>query len=617
LEDGFMVRDASGRAPQTQYSFAAHGDTGSGGEQYGRFLLKPQSGCETYSPTFNNQPMTIRIIPAKSPDQSGQLTPYRWSADGQNYGDWIRTYPAIKSFGTPGVTMFIHNPADEGGGSLQMSPAWVLYNAITQAVKNRQDQGGWAGTLIGGAGRSAQLPRPTTLGVLQCGIVARLGKQHWPPIGFNPNDSTAIALLTGKTVEALINLLCERREGFAGPDNDYENMYVHGDPVSLQHGRYVTIYKLGEDPRQQQQVQPLYGPASFNVPRPQQQQSNDRDDKGYGVYIEPTWQQMPAAWTSPDMVQAVNNQAKAWDDILNFPTIEEQAREIAPRFPPDMIAYAWRDFPEWIPQSVWNALSNRTQTPVQGFGGQAPQQQYPQQAQPSFGGAQPSFGGAQPSFGGAASLSPVGAAPITNPAYPPQQPMTPYSPQQMMPQQQLPPPVAAFGAPAIPGASSGSYPAATAPAMALPPTQQPVQQQQPGFGLPQPGFFAAQPQPIPQQQPGFGLPQPGFGALQQQQPVQQQPMQQQPMQQPPAWAGGFTNTAAGQAPVTSYTPVQDQSLPTGGIPNVPFDTAPQPMQQPPMQQPPMQQSPMQQPPMQPVDAQQLALERARAAAGRR
>lgn len=591
-----MARDASMR-PTRRYNFQTHGarDT----NNLGNFILKPGT-ADLWSPSFNGGATTIRLFPQKSPENPQVWDPYRWSADRSDFGDWIRCYPAIRNFGTPGVTMLIHDQA-EGTADVQMSPAWVLRRAIEQAVKNKQDQPGWAATLQGSTGKGAELPKPSSIYLVQCAIMAYKNKLNTPPRGAAPDDNLVVFALSPSAGDAMIDMFNEIRPDYAGPDNDYENMFVHGDPVSLDFGRYITFYKLGEDPRQQTQ-QAAYGQqpnrniadAFAGQTRGQQRfgrGGGDRDPIGYGCYIEPVFNGYTANWRGLEPL--IGSRVRPWDEILHFPTYAEQAALIADKFPPQMITYAWREFPEWIPPHVQAAAVARTQIPVHGFAGGYPDQQQQGYGQPAAGYGQPAQGYGQPAVGygqpaqGYAQPAIGQQPPVQGYGQPaqPEQPQQPaygqpavgaQQPAYGQPQQ----PVQGYGQPAAQTPVYGSQQAYNpAPVnTAVPPTQPP---QQPAYG--QPAQAYGQPQ---QPQVGYGQPAATQPPVQPQQ-AYGQPVQTQPPQPPQAygqpaqgaaapgmagWAGGMQNTAAGQGQATAYTQVQDSALPPGGIPNeVPFD----------------------------------------------
>ena len=143
------------------YSFQTHGQVDTGGAS-GNYCFKPGM-VSHWSPPYGNGVITFRMFPAVSPENPTELDPYRWNTDDPQeplgFGDWIRRYPAVRNVGEPGVTYFYEDPS-EPLADKRMTPAWVLYNAIKAAIKQKVERPGWASLLEGGAGRSPQWPRP-------------------------------------------------------------------------------------------------------------------------------------------------------------------------------------------------------------------------------------------------------------------------------------------------------------------------------------------------------------------------------------------------------------------------------------------------------------------------
>ncbi len=519
-----------------RYSMGAHGHSETS-ERFGNFLLQSGAGGEVWKPSYNGGPTTIRIFPGKNPDNPTEWDPFRISSEPRFFGDWVRRFPAVRSMGDPGCTFIIKDPGDDSI-SLEMTPAWVLYNAVNRAVSAKSDPG-WGGYLKGGANRGAQLPRPGEVYLVQCCIVQHKGKIKSPFYGAT-DDKLVIMELGNSAGKALLDLCDALTEGYTGPPEDYNAMFQSGDIVDPQNGRYVTFYALKDgDPRQQRQSVQMTAAAAFGQGGRQGGGGGQNEDIGFGCYTEPNFGQIGASIAPVEEV--IKRKVRLWDDILRFPTLEEQAAILASRFQPQMIMYAWQEFPDWIPEGTRAKAVGQVNVAMGGYGmPQGPQGMPGGYAAPA--GQAAGFGAPQQGFGAQAG----GFA-----------------------AQQQPAPGFGQGGPQL-GAGQAGFGA----------QQQPTQQQQPQ-------------QTNPQAAAGFGQPAAGFGA------PAGAPQQQPPVQNPGAQAAGFGAPQQGFGAQQGFGGAVDGSMPQGGIPQTagaPFDTnqaaqGTQPTAQQPSMQPPAEQAP--------------------------
>lgn len=615
-------RDSSLR--QRRYAFADHGNSVQGQRQ-GKFLIK-NNMAQHWAPCWGDGITVIRPFPMRNIEDPAGVSwdPYRFSAEHNDFGDWLRRYDAIRNFGDPGVTMIIRDPADSTIEDPQRLPAWVLYNAIDRAVAAGQEQQGWAALLRGGQNRGATLSRPSEVYLLQGAIMQHKSEIYNPPRGFSADEKPVVLELSSNAGVSLISELNKPRENSQAQDGDWEHMYENGDPVSLDYGRFITFYRLADgDPRTRQTVQA----GGWNAATSQQPGGRRQEPMGYGCYLEPTFNNISA--NLRDFEQAVASKVLPWDEILYFPTIEEQANLIADKFPPDAILYAWRDHPEWIPETIRNravaAHSVNAPQTAGGWHGGWNQQGVQSPGMVAGGFAQPPAGGfSQPPTGG-----------VQPQPYAPQQ--FPQQGQPQFPQPGSHPQVAApLGQPQQAPPSQGfpqqGFPQQAQPQQGFPQQAQPQQ----GFGAPPTGFGTPQGQPQPPQQfangptggpppslPPGGYPTAGFQG-QPQQPAQPAQMawagqgnpaaQQSPMGQTP---GGFAPQTQPpvqyQQPPQSHFPTQGQQVPPQqGFPQQGFPQQGFPQQAPPQQAPPQQAQPQQGPPQQgaPMSRAAMALQAA-------
>ncbi len=593
------MRDSSlrQRGNTRRYSFADHGNSNQGTKQ-GKFIIK-NNAAQHWNPCWGEGVTVIRPYPARSVEQGVTWDPYRFSDANGDFGDWIRRYDAVRNFGDPGVTFIIADPADPVREDPQNLPAWVLFNAIDRAVNAGQEQQGWAGLLRGGRGRSPVLSRPSEVYLLQGAIMQNKSELYNPPRGFGEDKPLVLELSMNAGV-SLVTELNRKVENGSAPDGDWEHLFLNGDPVGLANGRFITFYKLADgDPRVRQQQQA----GGWNTAPQTQNGQRQQEPIGFGCYLEPTFNGMPA--NLQQFEQQLIGKVQPWDEILWFPTVDEQAHLISDKFPPDMILYAWRDHPHWIPEAIRNraVAQHAVNAPAggwqQGWGAQQPGQQPGFGAPPAGGFGAPPAGGfgappvGQPAAGFGQPQFPAQQFPGQQPAQQPAQQFPAQQfPAQQFPAQQFPGQAPAQQFPAQPQAQQfpaqqfpGQPPAQQFPAQ--PPAQQfpgqPPQQPQGGFGVPAGGFGVPQPGfgGQPPQQPGQGQfpagptggPPPAMGGFppQQQYPPQQFPGQP-PVDQQMAWAGQGNAAVqpggmpqAGGVPAAGMMPpgmTQPQQMPT-------------------------------------------------------
>jgi len=478
------------------YSMEQHGQVGNVGQQMGDFFLAA-TGYRTQSLSYDTHGTTLRLLPGVEFDDDGNRcwAPYRVTDSQLGFGDWIRRYTAVWRAGATGgqkVSFITHDPADPACGpdAEMQSPGFILWSEINRAVKAKQDRGGWAGLLQGGSGRAEELPRPTPVYVAYGALVQRGGKDFTndrgsirPPRGLVEGEDIPVVFMKRTAGEALLRELNREVEGYAGDPEDFAARYLHGDPVALSSGKFVHFYRKQDGPpgeRQQQQGQGA--PAAF-APVAAGGGGQGRTEAGYDVVLWDSYAGIPARLDAFEPY--LRQKLQPFDDILSFPTYEEQAQLLADKFPPDVIEYAWRDHPEWIPDSVREKARAMSQTHVAVGGyGMPPQPgadyQPPQPQQPTTPPVSGVWGG-----GGQSPIPQGQTAPPAAPQTPPQAPTGGFQPQpaqQQQPQQPqsagpvTDPGLAAGGFPAGPPTPETQAPATQAPAAQAPATQAPAGQ---------------------------------------------------------------------------------------------------------------------------------------------
>lgn len=342
----------------------------------------------------------VRLLPTRLPNDPAnpgvRLTPFRHSQDVNDVGDWIRCYHGVRNFGAGpdgnGVSFLINDPTDPTAAPKEESPAYVLYNAIDRAVKAKQEGRGWASLLIGGHNKGAQLSRPKPIYLANPLIMQHKEVVYNPPQGWG-DAKPKIMIMSDSAGQALMNLANGIREDADPHDTDWTRVSTCGDLVGLGpgQGQYVTFYKSTEgDPRLRRQAVAQGGAQMANFgSAPAGGGGAGTGFATYCAFAEPVFQNQSADFSH--LAQAIATKAIQWDQVLNFPSYEQQAHWIADKFEPDVICYAFQDFPEWIPARVAAANVARTQQaghmmPVGGFvGGYVPPTQ-PAAGQPQMAG---------------------------------------------------------------------------------------------------------------------------------------------------------------------------------------------------------------------------------------
>ncbi len=344
--------------PSRRYSLKEHGNT-SNENNMGNHVLKRSSMVEYWRPSWDHTKTCIRIFPGLNPDNHDEFDVFRLSDDNLDFGDFIRTYPAVRNFGDPGITMLLNDPASEEIFDPASNPCWILYRAIENACKNGTGQIEWFKMREFANGRGRILSKPTQLGLVQCALFCHKSKDYFtdksPPRGGAKEDKTVVFELSSSTMRALFDLLEQKNEDWKGDTEDWMSQYKYGDIVSLDKGGYVWFYEGGTD----------FGDAKKATPKSAFGGSRGKEDggdkfKGYECRITPDFKGVPAE-IGPDQEDMVRGKVKAWDDILQFYTNEEQAHLLNGAFPASAILYAFRDHPEWIDsQTKRSAVGTKT-----------------------------------------------------------------------------------------------------------------------------------------------------------------------------------------------------------------------------------------------------------------
>ena len=505
-----------------EYTMMDDGATQNVGGYYD--LLVKDNSVRVWKTSYNDGVTVFRPFPGLDPDVPGAFDKYRLGPEPRNVGDWLRAYPVANAIGDKDpVTFIAHDPLHPQVTDINQLPVNLLYSGVNTAIRNKQEGQGWASLIKGAQNKPAALSQTKTNYFMQGVLAAHKGKppkKGWQGLG--PDDGTICLMLSSQCGRAMIQCI----EQVADPTaswTDPERYYVAGDVVSLHTGRFLTFYSLEMgDPRQAAAHRPAGG-WNMTGGGGQDVAASTMQEKGYGVYAEPTYDGFSAALSQFEDV--VRSKVKPWNSVLRVMSIDEQVELLSTRFPPQLLVYAWADYPHWISETVRNKAVNQaafispaagwpqySAQPQQAYG--QPQQAYGQPPQ-AYGQPQPTYGQTAPAgFGAAPATPPAGFGQVTGPGGTPH--VTVQTPQF---EAAVFSPPAGFGAP----------PQAAPAGFGAPPQAAPA-----GFGAP------------PQAAQGSSIPG-GFGGVESPPPVASMPTAQDITSGMGQTPGGFTPPPAMQA----------------------------------------------------------------------
>ena len=535
-----------------------------------REVFHPDQPVEFAGKDWGTSDIVYRVLPAFDPENPGQWDRLLLSQDRSALGEWIRFYPMARVVGDPAhsedaATFVIRGPFETPGAET-IYPYQLLYRTVDRAVKTGTDPGGWARLQkFDKTTKRTPLSPPEACGFLRVAVVR--GPVYDPQTqksqvrdlqpwrGLGPDDMTQILLLPGATGKKVQDMLLDWAAS------------TGRDPVAIDQGVFLRMWQaeMG-DPRK------LVTFPGSNGPR-----------RGWDIQLMDVFENQ-----SPSLVahEALLRQRllPSWDDIIKIPTPVEQAHLLAARFDPALIMFAFREFPDWIPDSVRAKAAAQSVHAVPSQygmpGGQPGYQQpgYPQPGYPPQGYQQPGYppqgypqpGYQQPAYPQASQYAPEGfqQQPAAASGYPPQMPQV------------------------MPGTSVGNDPGAYVPpaGQVFPPQGfQPVTHQYPGAAPPTQQYPGAAPV---QQQAAVGQ---ATLAQQHQAPVGFQPPQVQnppfdanQPQQPQSAAAAAPRQPAGvdqqvfanATVLAGYDPAAAAAAATMlGVPQTPPAPQPMPVQQ--------------------------------------
>lgn len=294
---------------------------------YGMYLYK--AAVRDFRPAWERGITVFRILPGLNPD-TGYSTFDPMYLEDMEPGLWIYSTHVVQNAGIDDrrVTFIMRDSFDNDDYNMAMSPYNVMYKAVSGMKSLPVTQRIWCDLLEGGNGRSPSMPNPKKPQYfIQCIPYCKDDKTY------NFNESLTqlhICRLTSSAGEAL------RKE--------LDMMYIQDnnfDVTALDQSWFVTIWNNAHK-------HPYTGA-----------EGNSRFSS-YACSIDATYRARDEFQGSDCMLTKYESQIKSlvkpWDQILRFPSVEQQADWLCYAFDaaPDMVMYAFSDHPEWITERIRN-----------------------------------------------------------------------------------------------------------------------------------------------------------------------------------------------------------------------------------------------------------------------
>lgn len=343
-----MPRESNLNRGRRRYSVKDHAQL-NGESKIGSHVIKRSANCSYWKPSWNKTKTCIRVYPGLDPDDPSKTDVFRVSSDYNDFGDWVRTYPAVRNFGDPGITMLLYDPANTDVYNVDTNPCSILYRAIESACKAGQGKPEWYPLREYTHGRGRILSKPTQLGLVQCAIFCHNNKDFCengsPPKGGAPEDRPVVFELSISAVKTLFDMLEKKEEDWKGEPDD-PRQYQYGDIVSFDQGAYVWLFEKGTDVSvggtKKEAPRTAFGGSRKTGPS-----GNDQEFRGFDCLITQEYNGIPAD-IPEELEPTIKEKIKPWDEIIQFYTDDEQAHLLNGCFPASAVLFAFRDHPEWI-----------------------------------------------------------------------------------------------------------------------------------------------------------------------------------------------------------------------------------------------------------------------------
>jgi hypothetical protein len=275
----------------------------------------------------------FRILPVLDPD-TGELSPFRYSDEPGDYGDWLYGTYIADNVGVRNVCYLMGDNRFVDEISLPETPLAKLHANVTKAISVGEGKPEWNSAdakLVqigrrefnpGSKERPPLLTRPKFVYMLQVAVVSHEEKPEnidwW---GINDADPTMLLIMSAN---AGMNLIAQL------------DAAADLDPVSLDAGLFIDVH-------------------SVDSPPPGCEYTKASNEFGYTVTLRQDFNGMTPSLAH--RVADVQKHVRWWDDIIYIPTDEEQVQLICSSdLPASAIMYGLGDdFSAYIPDSIRNA----------------------------------------------------------------------------------------------------------------------------------------------------------------------------------------------------------------------------------------------------------------------
>jgi hypothetical protein len=374
MSTGRFSFNARGGDQRRSNTAAAYNDEGFRGNHFcNPSLVKPvkppfpspQSRESVFSATY-------RILPNFAPNSTTEWDTWRFGPSSTELGNHWVSHMAIRSVGDPPITFILWNAQDESYDRAT-NPAWLLYNALDKAVRAGQEQPGWGRMLKGASGRGALIPRPNWVFYALAILFERFGKPVVPPDGLLPESLPLLLECSTMLGRSIASAWSQIKPGCDG--SDFANDFVHGDPVGIDAGNFLVVYpkERGRPAWIDHRSTNYQGPAvasptqaaapslisaeSFRAASAAAAEAANKrsasEERGFDFDFIPTFNGLQASLRP---IEAdLRRRIRPINDCLIFLSNDDQAELLSKRIKVDgrhrwdALAYAWADFPHWIP----------------------------------------------------------------------------------------------------------------------------------------------------------------------------------------------------------------------------------------------------------------------------
>jgi hypothetical protein len=372
--------------PRSNYRFKDTG-RGVGRERFQNHIKQPSCNYQIWRASWKKTFTTFRPLPV--PTGNGDYAPYRYSAEPDDFGDWIRTYNVITRYGANDVTCIINDPLDETY-DINENPFVLLRNSLEIALKTGQDRQGWAMLKEGTAQRGALVPDYQANAFLPALLFEHNSKIFEVPKGFGQDDGLVLMQLSPSATNALIGAANEVVEGTSYRDvgENFIDFMKYGDLISPLSGKFITLFEEGAT---RQQAAGANNPTGRSWAQINDKSKTGDNDKGgfskYAIEVNDEFMGIPSALQTDevDVFNMIAPKLLPWDRVLTIPDEEEQALMVAKGCPkPDLVEYAFSAVPRHFTSDVMAILRNKTSlgvnpsdAPAPAASAPAPQMKYP------------------------------------------------------------------------------------------------------------------------------------------------------------------------------------------------------------------------------------------------